>query len=113
MRFLNDPLFNATSQTSKNSDALDSSQMEAASVQVYFSDAAAAGTLKVQVSNDHWGAGNLPEPFTPTHWNDLSGASVTVAAGATSLIPRFDVCYQWIRLVWTSTGGAGTMTATV
>lgn len=108
-------VFNATSSAvTVSSSAVDASQMIKLSVQVAFTDAASAGTLKIQSSNDHNRySSNLPGTFTPTNWSDISGASVVVAGGATSVIAPIDACYQWIRLVWTRTGGAGTMTATV
>lgn len=113
MRYLNEALFNAATNVTGNSAAVDSSAMTSISVQASFTDAAAAGTLKLQCSNDHNPYGNLPGDFTPTNWNDVPSGSVVVAAGATSLIPSTDVCYQWIRLVWTRTAGAGTFTATI
>lgn len=105
MRFLNEPIFNAASQVTGNSSPVDCSYVLNMSAQAYFSDAAAAGTLKFQASNDP-----LSTTGGPVHWSDITGATVTVAAGATSIILQFNVCYQWIRAVWTSTGGAGTFT---
>lgn len=102
MRFLNEPIFSNASQVTSNSGTVDSSYMTSVSAQAFFTDGAAAGTLKLQMSNDH---------ANPTNWNDITGATVTVAAGATSAIPKIDICCQWIRAVWTSTGGAGTFTA--
>lgn len=106
-------IFNVATNVSGNSNKIDTSQVGYASVQVSFTDAAAAGTLKIQVSNDQCGFGNLAADFTPSNWNDLSGASVVVAAGATSVIAKQDMCWRWMRLVWTRTAGAGTFTATV
>jgi hypothetical protein len=75
-----------------------------ATVQATFTDAAAAGTLKLQSSND---------PINPTHWNDITGASIAVAAGATVTTPGVanHLCYPFIRAVFTRTAGAGTITA--
>lgn len=72
------------------------------SAQAKFSDAAAAGTFKLQASN---------EVSSPTNWNDIPNTSQTVASGATTLIPYTLMCYQWVRLVFASSGGAGTITA--
>jgi len=71
----------------------------------------AAGTLKIQVSNDA-PVGQQPEYYTPsaTSWVDLAGATVTVASGAVAIIPKTDVCYQYMRLVWTRSGGTGSFT---
>lgn len=113
MRYLNDKMFDAAANASANSSPIDASAMVGFSVQASFTDAAAAGTLKVQFSNDHYGSGNLPFDFTPTNWSDITGASVVVAAGAVSAILFTNVSYQWLRLVWTRTAGAGTFTATL
>lgn len=79
-----------------------------ASVQVYTSGTA-TGTLKVQISNDQVAAPNLP-----SHWVDVSGLAVTPAATGTLLIPKFDLSYEWIRVVWTqSNAGTGTITVTI
>lgn len=112
MKFLNDVVFNAQAIASVNSAAIDCSQMVTVSLQASFTDAAAAGTIKLQASNDHTNAGNLPT-FTPTNWSDIPTATATSAAGATVLIAATNVCYQFIRVVWTRTAGAGTFTATL
>jgi hypothetical protein len=66
-----------------------------------------AGTLKLQVSNDP-ASGNV----TPTNWTDLSGATVPITGTAgTFLIPYQQLCYQWVRAVFTASGGTGTLTA--
>jgi hypothetical protein len=54
---------------------------------------------------------NFSVNFVPTNWVDLASATVTVASGATSIIPKTDMCYQYMRLVWTRTGGTGSFTA--
>jgi hypothetical protein len=66
----------------------------------------AAGTLKVQVSND-------PPGNAVTNWVDLSGASVSTSGAGNYLIPKFDVSYEWIQLVYTKSSGTGTLTATI
>lgn len=112
MRFLNDVVLNAVdSSSNQNSSFIDASQMMSLSVMGVFTDAASAGTLKIQASNDHNSQGNLP--FTPTNWVDISGASVSVSAGGVVLIPKVDISYQSIRVVWTRSAGAGTLTATL
>lgn len=92
---------------------IDSNQLFAASFIATFTDAAAAGTLKVQASNDWDNAGNVAAAaFTPAanSWVDVPSASVLVAAGATSLVPMpQQICYRWLRLVWTRSAGAGTL----
>lgn len=93
------------------SSKIDTGQWLSASFQASFgADGAAAGTLKVQASNDPCPYGNQAKNFTPTNWTDVSGATATVTAGGSVLIPLTTVNYRWLRLVWTPTGGAGTLT---
>ena len=78
-----------------------------------FSDGAAAGTLSLQGSNDPKGNALAPN-VVPTTWVTIPGATATVASGgATLLIPTNPVCYQWIRVLWAKSGGAGTVTAAI
>lgn len=68
----------------------------------------AAGTIKVQVSND-------PMPYSGATlvWTDLASASVAVSAGSNGIIPKTDCSYRWIRLVYTKSGSTGTVRAQV
>lgn len=97
-----------------NLSAIPLQQKYSGSVTAVFSDATASGTLKVQISNDKsLTAGLLPEQFVPTNWVDLSGASATVASGANAIIPKIDLSYQYMRMVWTRSAGAGTFQVNV
>lgn len=114
MRFLNEVVVSAGDATGTvNSSTVDASQMINVSAQIISTDGANAGTLKMQVSNDHIASGNLPGQFTVTNWIDLSGATATVAAGGAKMITTQTLCYQWIRFVWTPSAGAGTITVTI
>ncbi len=62
------------------------------------------GTAKIQVSNDPYTPGQ-----TPTNWSDLASASVAVAGAGTVNIPKIDLCYNWIRVVWTNSTNTGTL----
>ena len=78
-----------------------------------FSDGSAAGTLSLQGSNDPKGNALAPN-VVPTTWVTIPGATETVTSGATTLlIPTNQVCYQWIRVLWAKSGGAGTITAAI
>lgn len=71
------------------------------------------GTLKLQYSND---IVNPTEPSgtTPTNWTDISGASVAVAGAGVVGIPKTDLCYEFVKVVFTHTSGeAGTLTVNV
>lgn len=71
----------------------------------------AAGTLKVQVSNDVVKSPSFP----PTHWVDLASATVSVSGAGVVIIPKTEVCYEWMRLVYTkdTSTGSPVMTAMV
>lgn len=93
-----------------NLPGLDASNSFSCSAIAVFSDGAAAGTLKLQASNQKNAAKvTFGNPVSATDWTDIPSASVTIAAGANAIIPKTDLSYQSIRLVWTSTGGAGTL----
>lgn len=68
--------------------------------------AGAAGTLKIQASNDEPVAANA----VPTNWSDIPSATIAVAGAGAFLIPKTDLCYQWIRFVYTNSG-TGTISA--
>ena len=94
------PLQNSGNITSA---AICSRNLIACSVQIT-ATTGASGTLKLQVSNDDT-PGQLPVNFS-----DISGASVTVTGAGAFLIPKLDLCYEFVRLVYTNTG-TGTITA--
>lgn len=60
---------------------------------------AGAGTLQMQASNDDPQDGTAPQ-----NWSNISGAAVTVTGAGAFLIPKTDLCYQYVRLVYTNTG---------
>ncbi len=92
-------------------DKIDSNQLVSASFHAYFGDVNAAGTFKIQASNDPCPAGNLPATFTPTHWVDIPNMTAAVTTGAAKLITIPQMAYRWVRAVWLNTGtGAATIT---
>lgn len=110
MRIVNESIISAVTNASFNGAAIPARDIYAGSFMAIFSDAAAAGTMKVQYSNDP-AAGKLIPNAVPVNWVDVPSASVVVAAGATSSIPMPQMfAFQWLRLVWTRTAGAGTIT---
>ena len=64
--------------------------------------------MKLQASNDEQpdlrNAG-----WVPTNWSDISGATVAISGAGAFLIPKTDLCYQWVRVVYTNSG-TGTQT---
>ena len=75
---------------------------------------ASTGTLKFQASNDQPGVVGSSGAVAPVNWVDIASQTVTVGAAGNFLIPKFDVSYQWLQLVWTkNNGSAGTVTVNV
>lgn len=112
MRNVNYNPINAAPIASNNSAAIDCDQMYAASFIATFSVNDGAGALKVQASNE-FPLNNQASGYVPSaaSWIDVPSATVTVASGATSLVPMpLSFSYRWLRLVWTRTGGMGTIT---
>jgi len=64
-----------------------------------------AGTLQLQASNDP--IVNLST--TPQNWSNIGTPAVVSGAGA-FMIPQFQICYTWVRAVYTNTG-SGTISA--
>jgi hypothetical protein len=111
MRNLNKVLMSAIANDGdKVSAAIDASQIYAISIVGSFTDGSAAGTLKLQGSNDVPPDQSAPPAFTPTNWADIPNGSVAVSSGATSTIDKTSLCYRWVRVAWTRSGGAGTFT---
>jgi len=106
MRQENIAVIPSQTAASVNGSAIIAQNLINASVQMV-ATGAAAGTLKIQVSND---ITTNSQSFTPTNWTDLSGASVAVSGAGTYLIPIQNLCYEYIRVVYTNTG-TGTIAA--
>lgn len=114
MRFNNKVLMSAVANDgNKESDFIDTSQVYAISLLASFTDAAAAGTLKFQGSNDVPADQIKPNSFAPTNWADILNASVAVAAGANATLQVSQLCYRWVRVTWTRSAGAGTFTVRI
>lgn len=63
-----------------------------------------SGTLVMNASNDD----PQSAPFLPVNFSAIPNAAVTVTGDGSFLIPKIDLCYQWVQLVYTNTG-AGTI----
>lgn len=62
------------------------------------------GTLFMQYSDDL---------VSPTNWSPMSSATVSIAGAGVYAIEKQDVCYRYVRLVFTHTNAAsGTISAT-
>ena len=69
------------------------------------------GTLNIQFSNDVVDPTNVP---VPTNWSNITGITVAIAGAGVYQIPKFDVCYAWLRASFVHTNAAaGTITVTL
>lgn len=64
------------------------------------------GTMKIQASND-----NVYAPAVPSNWSDIPSATISVSAAGTFLIPKTELSYKYIRVVFTLSSGSGNMSA--
>lgn len=96
------------------SGKLSTGQWVTASFMGYFSDTDAAGTLKIQYSNDP--SRGVPDAtFTPTNWADVPGtvATATVTSGGTvTVYLPVNFVGRWLRIFFDQSGGSGTCTVT-
>lgn len=102
MRQLNDNLILSQAAATITSAAIPALNLFSCSAQVSTTGAGAAGTLRLQASNDIAGMDGHPGP--PTNWSDIPSASVVASGAGAFLIPKTDLCYQWIRAIYTNTG---------
>lgn len=111
MRNINEVSLAAVSAAADQAGAaISGAQLFAMSVQAVVTGTS-TGTLKMQFSNDVVNQKTPPAP--PTNWSDLSGISVAIAGAGVYNIPKFDVCYAWLRPVFVhANAAAGTITVT-
>ncbi len=64
------------------------------------------GVVKIQVSNDD-------TIHTPSHWVDLASSTTAVSSATTYLMPKTEICYNWLRVVYTKTSGTGAVTCVI
>lgn len=106
MRQLNDNIIPTQAAASVNSAPIPALNLFAISAQITTVGGAPGGTMKLQASND-----DVPgQP--PANWSDIASATVTISAIGTGLIPKTEICYQWVRVVYTNTG-TGTISVVI
>lgn len=110
MKQLIDRLLNAVdASVNQNTAAVPSELLFTVSAQAVVTGSS-TGALKLQGSNDIV----TPLAPTPTHWTDITNATVTIGAAGTFMVQKTDICYQWIRAVYTkNNGSAGTITVII
>lgn len=99
MRQVNDNIVLVQAAATVTTAAIPARELLSVSAQLA-ATGSAAGTMKLQASNDEPVAAGA----VPTNWSDISGATVSVSGAGAFLIPKTEVCYQWIRIVYTNTG---------
>lgn len=110
MRNCNDIVLSAADNQTTNGDQIDSSQIINISFQPVLGDTQAAGTLKVQMSNDVYPDRYQPKDFTVVNWSDIPSATSTITAGVGVPIILTNVAYRWMRVVYTTSAtGAQTI----
>lgn len=103
MRNLCLSVLSAGDSITTNGSQIDSNQLVSASFHAYFGDTNAAGTFKLQASNDPCAFGNLAQDFVVSHWVDVPSQSASIVAGASALLIIPNMTYRWIRAVYTNT----------
>lgn len=101
MRNLCTSVLHASDASNQTGITVDSNQLVAASFHFFFGDSLAAGTVKVQASNDPTAQGALA--FTPVNWVDIPNATAAVTTGTPKLITLEDMSYRWLRVLFVNT----------
>lgn len=106
MRQLLDTLFTNAAVTT--SAIVPSENLFAVSVMAVVAGTAPVGTLSIDASNDN--IPNYPNA-QPTHFVQI--ATVAISATGTVLLPKMDICYQYLRVTFTATSGTPAVTVTL
>lgn len=107
MRNSQQTILSAIDTASQTGAAIDVGQIVSASFVPSFGDVTAAGTVRIQCSNDAPNARYL-DIFVPTNWADVPNATSTIVAGVGPAIVIPNMCFSYIRAVYTRTGGGST-----
>lgn len=112
MKFVRVSTFSiADAEESIDGPAIDANQLFAVSVQAVVGTTA-EGTIKLQASNDIPPADNSGQP--PANWSDIPSATIALdGSSGAFLIPKTELAYRWIRVVFTYADGEGTVVANV
>jgi hypothetical protein len=69
------------------------------------------GVVSLQGSSDPVPEANFKVPsFTVANWTDIAGSSQNVTGAGTLDYNMADSYYNWVRVIYTSTSGTGTIT---
>lgn len=70
------------------------------------------GTVKLQGCNDRELNSEVPDSSL-SNWFDITDLSASVSSATVAALEDPDVCYRWVRLVYTRTSGSITATARI
>ena len=70
-------------------------------------DTTAGGTVSFEVSNESSTGGGSLMSFTPTITKSLTSPTLVVSGNGTLITSITDICYQWMRIVYTRSSGTG------
>lgn len=71
------------------------------------------GTFKLQISNDlgrPTAGDDGDRDYGITNWTDMTNSSQTISAAGNHAYDVQNAGHRWVRLVYTPSGGSGTMT---
>lgn len=104
-------ILNASDAASQNGNQIDVGQCVSASFTALFGDTTATGTVKIQCCNDSPAPQDRAHYLVPSnHWSDIPNATASVTAGVAPAIVIPNMCFSWIRVVYTrSAGGSSTI----
>lgn len=105
MKNVNCIALSAPDTASADGSQIDANQLVSASFAIIFGDATAAGTVKVQASNDICNDRYQANAFTVTNWVDIPTQTATITTGTSALLTIANMSYRWIRVVYTRTSG--------
>ena len=100
MRQVNQNIIPVQSAATVTTAAIPALNLFYASAQIAATGAGAAGTLVMQASNDDLTAANA----VPVNWSNIPSATIAVSGAGAFLIPKIELSYQWVRLVYTNSG---------
>lgn len=108
MRHVNCIALSGVDTGSVDGSQMDSIQIKNVSFQIVFGDATAAGTFKIQASNDICNDSYQAQNFTATNWSDVPNATASITSGASAIISLQNCAFRWLRAVYTRTSGGST-----
>lgn len=82
-------------------------------IQIFFTGSP-LGNFKLQVSNDLGqinSQSRVVQDSTVVNWSDVADSAFTVSAAGDVFWDVQNAGHRWVRVVWTATGGSGTITS--